>query len=65
MGRAGAPIQLFFAWRIWKITKHIWCPVPIVPLAGAALVGGLYTSARVSVIKFFARHPELHNGALV
>ncbi|KAJ7506181.1 hypothetical protein B0H11DRAFT_330824, partial [Mycena galericulata] len=59
------PIQLFFAWRIWKITKHIWCPVLIVLLAGAALAGGLCTSARVSIIKLFARKPELHTGALV
>ncbi|KAJ7456340.1 hypothetical protein B0H11DRAFT_1662742, partial [Mycena galericulata] len=59
------PIQLFFAWRIWNLTKHIWCSVLIVLLAGAALAGGFYTAAHVSIIKLFARKPELHTGALV
>ncbi|KAJ7770954.1 hypothetical protein DFH07DRAFT_805816 [Mycena maculata] len=59
------PIQLFFAWRISQITKCRTVPALIVVLALTSLAGGLYTSARVALLKLFALKPHLHAGALV
>ncbi|KAJ6586613.1 hypothetical protein B0H10DRAFT_2234356 [Mycena sp. CBHHK59/15] len=59
------PIQIFFAWRIWTITKMVWVPVIITVFAIAALAGGLWTAAKVGLIKEFIHKPELHTSALL
>ncbi|KAJ7164532.1 hypothetical protein C8R46DRAFT_1099830 [Mycena filopes] len=59
------PIQIFFAWRIYTITKMIWVPIVIGMFAVAALTGGLWTTAKVAIIKQFAHKPELHTSALL
>ncbi|KAJ7473493.1 hypothetical protein FB451DRAFT_292990 [Mycena latifolia] len=59
------PIQIFFAWRIWSITKMVWVPVIISVFAVAALAGGLWTAVKVSIIKEFVHKPELHPSALL
>ncbi|KAF8957376.1 hypothetical protein BDZ97DRAFT_1846481 [Flammula alnicola] len=59
------PIQLFFAWRIWIITKSNFLPLLVSFFAIASLVGGTYTTVLIVKIKLFARKPELHWPALV
>ncbi|KAJ7623602.1 hypothetical protein FB45DRAFT_718870, partial [Roridomyces roridus] len=59
------PIQIFFAWRIWKITNCISPPVLIVGLACTSLAGGLLTAARVIVVEYFYNKPLLHTSALI
>ncbi|KAJ6489437.1 hypothetical protein DFH09DRAFT_1209194 [Mycena vulgaris] len=59
------PIQVFFAWRIWSITKLVWVPAVISIFAVAALAGGLWTAAKVGMIKEFIHKPELHDSALL
>ncbi|KAJ6461380.1 hypothetical protein C8R45DRAFT_532599 [Mycena sanguinolenta] len=59
------PIQLFFAWRIWTITRVAWVPVVVGVLAVVAFAGGLWTSIKVGLIKQFIHKPELHAPALV
>lgn len=59
------PIQLFFAWRIKTITKSVWIPSIISVLAFTSLAGGLWTSAKLVIIKVFVRKPELHTSALI
>ncbi|KAF8209252.1 hypothetical protein K438DRAFT_260411 [Mycena galopus ATCC 62051] len=59
------PTQLFFAWRIWTLTRVRWAPILIVLLAGAAFGGGLWTATKLALIKQFARKPELHAPALL
>ncbi|KAF7335217.1 hypothetical protein MSAN_02355000 [Mycena sanguinolenta] len=59
------PIQLFFAWRIWTITRVRWVPVVVGVLAVVAFAGGLWTAIKVGIIKQFMHKPELHAPALV
>ncbi|KAJ7117960.1 hypothetical protein C8R43DRAFT_1036515 [Mycena crocata] len=61
------PIQLFFAWRIWTITRPRfgWLPFVIGAFAVAACAGGLWTAVKVGLIGKFARKPELHVSALL
>ncbi|KAF9459784.1 hypothetical protein BDZ94DRAFT_1267364 [Collybia nuda] len=59
------PIQIFFAWRIRILTKSNWIPAAICLFAFVSLAGGLWTGAKLVIIKLFARKPELHNPALV
>ena len=75
------PIQLFFAWRIWALTKSIWIPIIISLFALVSFgnrlsilqpssltlssAGGIWTAAKVVIIKLFALKPELHEPALV
>jgi len=59
------PIQLFFAWRILKLTKSIWIPAVIVLFAIVSLAGGIWTGVMVAILKLFAKKPLLHNPALV
>ncbi|KIK65256.1 hypothetical protein GYMLUDRAFT_39615 [Collybiopsis luxurians FD-317 M1] len=59
------PIQCFFAWRIWKITKSLWIPAIIVVLSLASTAGGVITGAKIAILKLFAKKPELHWSALL
>ncbi|KAM6492032.1 hypothetical protein JOM56_011756 [Amanita muscaria] len=59
------PIQLFFAWRIRKLTKMIILPCFICLLALVSLGGGTWTTVKLVVIKLFSRKPELHEPALI
>ncbi|KAJ6481574.1 hypothetical protein C8R47DRAFT_1218349 [Mycena vitilis] len=59
------PIQIFFAWRIWTITKMVWVPVIISVFAVAALAGGLWTAIKITIIKEFVYKPLLHPSALL
>ncbi|GLB38883.1 hypothetical protein LshimejAT787_0600450 [Lyophyllum shimeji] len=59
------PIQLFFAWRIMKLTKSIWIPIAIALFGVVSLGGGIWTGVKITIVKLFARKPELHNPALV
>ncbi|KAJ7238119.1 hypothetical protein B0H12DRAFT_100259 [Mycena haematopus] len=59
------PIQIFFAWRIWTITRVVWAPVVVGALAVVAFAGGIYTATKVALIKQFVHKPELHAPALV
>ncbi|KAJ7627930.1 hypothetical protein DFH06DRAFT_1102828 [Mycena polygramma] len=59
------PIQIFFAWRIWTITKMVWVPVIISVFAVAALAGGLWTAIKITLIKEFVYKPLLHPSALL
>ncbi|KAJ6562261.1 hypothetical protein B0H19DRAFT_1143989 [Mycena capillaripes] len=59
------PIQIFFAWRIYTITKMISVPAVIAVFAIAALAGGLWTTAKVTIIKEFQYKPLLHPSALL
>nr|GAT47714.1 predicted protein [Mycena chlorophos] len=59
------PIQFFFAWRIRTITKLTSVPLVICVLSLASLAGGLWTSAKIGIIREFAKKPLLHAPALV
>ncbi|KAK1233521.1 hypothetical protein PQX77_003332 [Marasmius sp. AFHP31] len=59
------PIQLFFAWRIQRVTGIWWISAIIALLALTSCAGGIWTGVMVGVVKTFARKPELHTPALV
>jgi hypothetical protein len=59
------PVQLFIAWRISIISRGKWIPFVIVVLAIISLGGGLWLGVTVTIIKRFARKPELHWPALM
>ncbi|KAF7339072.1 hypothetical protein MVEN_01983600 [Mycena venus] len=59
------PIQVFFAWRIYQLTKSPWVPVLIAFTAIASFGGGVWTTVMVHVLKLFAKKPLLHQPALV
>ncbi|KAG6875205.1 hypothetical protein C0993_010378, partial [Termitomyces sp. T159_Od127] len=57
------PIQLFFAWRIKKLTKSVW--IPLVISLTSDIAGGCWTGTKIAILKLFAKKPELHTPALV
>jgi len=59
------PIQLFFAWRIYQLTKSPWIPAVIAVFAVASFAGGLWTATMVQVLRLFAKKPMLHDPALL
>lgn len=59
------PIQLFFAWRIYQLTKSPWIPAVIAIFAVASFAGGLWTTTRIQVLRLFAEKPMLHVPALL
>jgi len=59
------PIQCFFAWRIYKITKAYWIPAIIVFLSLASTTGGFITGIKIAILKLFSKKPELHWSALL
>jgi hypothetical protein len=59
------PIQLFFAWRIWILTRSKVLSILIPILSLASMAGGIWTTVRLVAIKVFARKAELHTPALV
>ncbi|KAG6860542.1 hypothetical protein C0995_010004 [Termitomyces sp. Mi166 len=60
-----APIQLFFAWRIMKLTKSIWIPIIISILSFVSFAGGCWTGTKIAILRLFIKKPELHTPALV
>ncbi|KIJ91769.1 hypothetical protein K443DRAFT_126157 [Laccaria amethystina LaAM-08-1] len=59
------PIQLFFAYRIWLLSKNYWFPGVIAFFAIVSLGGGTWTTVLIVKVKVFARKPELHWPALL
>ncbi|KAF9479862.1 hypothetical protein BDN70DRAFT_878286 [Pholiota conissans] len=59
------PIQLFFAWRIYLLTKSKALTFAVTAFALISLGGGTWTTILLIKIKLFARKPELHWPALV
>ncbi|KAJ6596343.1 hypothetical protein DFH09DRAFT_1134684 [Mycena vulgaris] len=59
------PIQLFFAWRIYQLTKSPWIPIIISVFAVGSFAGGIWTAVTVQIIRQFAKKPLLHNSALL
>ncbi|KAJ3875992.1 hypothetical protein F5051DRAFT_47430 [Lentinula edodes] len=59
------PIQIYFAWRIRKITQTYWIPGVVVMLALASSAGGFITGVKIAKLKLFADKPELHWSALL
>ncbi|KAJ3849170.1 hypothetical protein EV368DRAFT_67662 [Lentinula lateritia] len=59
------PIQIYFAWRIRKITQTYWIPGVVVMLALASSAGGFVTGVKIAKLKLFADKPELHWSALL
>lgn len=59
------PIQLFFAYRIWLLSKNNWLPGVIAFFAVVSLGGGTWTTVLIVKVKVFARKPELHWPALL
>ncbi|KAJ7196391.1 hypothetical protein GGX14DRAFT_574964 [Mycena pura] len=59
------PIQLFFAWRIYQLTKSPWIPAVIAVFAVASFAGGVWTATMVQVLRLFAKKPMLHDPALL
>ncbi|TFK36158.1 hypothetical protein BDQ12DRAFT_687365 [Crucibulum laeve] len=58
------PIQMFIAWRIRIISRANWLAVVICIFALISLGGGVWLTYTVTVIRRFARKPELHWPAL-
>ncbi|KAJ7147782.1 hypothetical protein C8R43DRAFT_1195004 [Mycena crocata] len=61
----GFPIQLFFIWRIRKLTGNKILPVIITLCALTAVGGGLATSVRVPATAKFSNIPHLYQSAEV
>ncbi|KAJ7176114.1 hypothetical protein C8R43DRAFT_975024 [Mycena crocata] len=61
----GLPIQMFFIWRIRKLTGSNILPAIIMLFALAAAGGGLATSLRVPGTKHFSKIPNLFRSAEV
>ncbi|TFK69372.1 hypothetical protein BDN72DRAFT_616836 [Pluteus cervinus] len=59
------PIQLFFAWRIWLLTRSPWVPILIALFAVTSLAGGIWTATMVAILQLFSKKPQLHVPALV
>ncbi|KAF8187879.1 hypothetical protein K438DRAFT_1427722, partial [Mycena galopus ATCC 62051] len=59
------PIQLFFAWRIYQLTKSFWIPSLIAVLGIASFGGGIWTTTMVHILKLFVKKPLLHKPALL
>ncbi|KAG6860540.1 hypothetical protein C0995_010002 [Termitomyces sp. Mi166 len=59
------PIQLFFAWRIMKLTKSVWVPLIISLFAIVSFAGGCWTGIKITILKLFIKKPLLHTPALV
>ncbi|KAJ7159390.1 hypothetical protein C8R43DRAFT_994546 [Mycena crocata] len=59
----GFPIQLFFIWRIRKLTGSNILPAFITLFALASAGGGLATSVRVPATKHFSKIPNLFRSA--
>jgi hypothetical protein len=59
------PIQLFFAWRIFRLTKQSLIAIVISLLSFVSFTGGVWTTVKIIIIKSFSRKPELHWSALV
>ncbi|KAJ6458352.1 hypothetical protein C8R47DRAFT_1245366 [Mycena vitilis] len=60
------PIQLFFAFRIHKLTKSLRIPTIIIALFATTSFGdGIWTTVMVAILKEFAKKPLLHTPALV
>ncbi|TFK36159.1 hypothetical protein BDQ12DRAFT_725456 [Crucibulum laeve] len=59
------PIQVFIAWRLGKIIESWRIPSVIGLLALCSFCGGIWTAVEISIVRVFARKPELHTPALV
>ncbi|KAJ6567155.1 hypothetical protein B0H19DRAFT_720689 [Mycena capillaripes] len=59
------PIQLFFAWRIYQLTKALWIPMVISLLSMGSFAGGIWTSALVLILEEFAKKPLTTKSALL
>nr|GAT50172.1 predicted protein [Mycena chlorophos] len=59
------PIQMFFAWRIYTLTKSIWIPITVVVFGLASFAGGIWTTAEIQILREFAKKPLLHHPALL
>ncbi|KAJ7199954.1 hypothetical protein GGX14DRAFT_372671 [Mycena pura] len=60
-----APIQVFFAWRMYTLIKNWWLPAIVCVLALGNFGGGIWLSTRVQMLRLFAKKPLLHNPALM
>lgn len=59
------PIQMFFAWRIYRLTKQSIIAFIVAFLSLVSFAGGLWTTIMIVVVKLFKRKPELHWPALM
>jgi hypothetical protein len=58
------PIQMFIAWRIKIISRAWWVSAIICVLSLISLAGGIWLTHTVTVVRLFAKKPELHWPAL-
>ncbi|KAF8198501.1 hypothetical protein BJ912DRAFT_951596 [Pholiota molesta] len=58
------PIQIFFAWRIYLLTKSKILATIVSVLSLISMGGGVWTTVMIIKIKLFSRKPELHFPAL-
>ncbi|KDR66244.1 hypothetical protein GALMADRAFT_1160882 [Galerina marginata CBS 339.88] len=54
------PIQVFIAWRIWRIQNSFWIPAFVCVLAAVSAAGGIWTGIVVVVIGVFAGTPQAY-----
>ncbi|PPR00626.1 hypothetical protein CVT24_005487 [Panaeolus cyanescens] len=54
------PIQLFIAYRIYRLQKSIWIALLVTILAILSCCGGVWTTIRVLSYRVFAKKPETH-----
>ncbi|KAJ7062778.1 hypothetical protein C8F01DRAFT_1230376 [Mycena amicta] len=59
------PIQMFFAWRIYQLTKSLWIPIIISIFAVASFAGGIWTTIMIRILREFVKKPLLHHPALL
>ncbi|KAF8808497.1 hypothetical protein BYT27DRAFT_7189007 [Phlegmacium glaucopus] len=59
------PIQLFFAWRIWVLTRNYVLAAIVVFFSLVSLGGGIWTTVLLIHLKLFALKPKLHWPALM
>ncbi|KAF8202651.1 hypothetical protein K438DRAFT_582643 [Mycena galopus ATCC 62051] len=60
-----APVQFFYAWRIWKIMENAIVPALIGMASLASTVGAIWTAVLVHEVKNYASKPKVDTTALV
>ncbi|KDR79858.1 hypothetical protein GALMADRAFT_136446 [Galerina marginata CBS 339.88] len=53
-------IQVFTAWRIWRIKKSLWIPGIICVLATLSAAGGLWAGIKLSLIRLYSKTPQAY-----
>ncbi|KAF8629370.1 hypothetical protein AX17_005666 [Amanita inopinata Kibby_2008] len=60
-----SPIQIFFAWRIWKFSESLWIPCIVCLLASSSFAGGTWTTIDAAFVRRYINKATLHGPSLL